>query len=214
MNIKYVVYGVAFIFSSTVLHATDGGARRIDNRAYVLTDEEHDQYIQAAEEGDVVAMYHLGVYYQHCLTSPLFDRALHWYRQAAEHGHANAYVRLGLIYEVLVNNQEPFDNYREAAAAYERAIQLDPRNSNAHYLLAALHEDHFVPEWGQDERAQIRMNRERVTRLYWAADRLGDPRARFRLASLANKGWICCCLCRLFCPRYLELRDLLPHGMF
>jgi TPR repeat protein len=213
MNIRYVLYGVAFIFSSTVLHATDGGARRIDNRAYALTPDELADYIADAEEGDVAAMYHLGVYYQHCLTPPLFGRALHWYRQAAEREHANAYVRLGLIYEVLINNPEPFDNYREAAAAYERAIELDPHNSNAHYLLAALHEDHFVPEWGQNVRAQKRMNKERVTRLYWAANRLGDPRARFRLASLANKGWICCCLCRIFCPEQLEVGSFLAHGM-
>ena len=62
-----------------------------------LTQEELEQWIQRAEEGDCEMQYQLGEYY-YTGAKKDFRRALAYYLQAAEAGHALAQRRAGEMY--------------------------------------------------------------------------------------------------------------------
>ena len=58
-----------------------------------------DETKAAAEQGDAVAQYNLGVMYDNGIGVPENDaEAVKWYRKAADQGHAKAQFNLGVMY--------------------------------------------------------------------------------------------------------------------
>ena len=56
-------------------------------------------YKLAAEQGQVIAMYNLGICYLQCSAVKYYKEAFMWYKLAAEQGHANAQNSLGFCYK-------------------------------------------------------------------------------------------------------------------
>jgi uncharacterized protein len=100
---------VRYILLLTVLLASN---------VFAATD--FDETKAAAEQGDAVAQYNLGVMYEKGEGVPENDaEAVKWYRKAADQGNADAQLILGYMYEkgkgVPENDAEAVKWYRKAA---------------------------------------------------------------------------------------------------
>jgi len=85
----------------------------------VLGCAQHSQ--RAAERGNAIAQYNLGVAYDHGRgVSQDFWQAAHWYREAAEQDYSPAQNNLGVLYE---NGQGVPQDFEQAAHWYRKAAE-------------------------------------------------------------------------------------------
>lgn len=77
------------------------------------------EFKAAADQGDAVAQYNLGLMYYNGQGVPRDDQlAAAWFRKAADQGHAVAQYNLGLMYAI---GQGVPQDYKQAAAWYRKA---------------------------------------------------------------------------------------------
>ena len=100
-----------------------------------------DRYRKAAEQGDALAQYILGVMYDNGQGVPQnYTKAVEWYRKAAEQGHSKAQSSLGVMY--ILGYGVP-QNYTQAyiwfsvAAAQGNKIEAKFRDITAKKLTSA-----------------------------------------------------------------------------
>lgn len=126
----------------------------------------------AAESGDAVAAFNIGVLYAQGLgVETDHAEAVRWYRRSAHEGYANAQFNLGSAY---YNGEGTEANIAQAVSWWERAADQD--HPEATYNLATLYRrGNGVPE---DSR--------RAVVLFKKAASLGDPRARQALADMGS----------------------------
>jgi TPR repeat protein len=93
------------------------------------------EWIPAAEAGDAVAQYNLGIMYYNGKGVPQdYAEAVKWYRLAADQGNANAQSNLGIIYE------------------YGNSVLQDNVMAHMWYNIASANGHGKAAEW-RDERA-------------------------------------------------------------
>lgn len=126
----------------------------------------------AAESGDAVAAFNIGVLYAQGLGVDTDQaEAVRWYRRSAHEGYANAQFNLGSAY---YNGEGTEVNIAQAVSWWERAADQD--HPEAAYNLATLYRrGNGVPQ--DDQRAAA---------LFRKAASLGDPRARQALADMGS----------------------------
>lgn len=163
---------VSMLAGVAATHAQDAFRQGLD--AYL--NGEYQAALQhwrpAAESGDAVAAFNIGVLYAQGLgVETDHAGAVRWYRRSAHEGYANAQFNLGSAY---YNGEGTEVNIAQAASWWERAADQD--HPEAAYNLATLYRrGNGVP---QDTR--------RAAELYNKAATLGDPRARQALADMGS----------------------------
>lgn len=127
----------------------------------------------AAESGDAVAAFNIGVLYAQGLGVEVDQaEAVRWYRSSAHAGYANAQFNLGAVY---YNGEGTEVNLSQAVSWWERAAEQD--HPEALYNLATLYrQGRGVP---QDTR--------RAMKLFNRAASLGDARAQQALAEMGTR---------------------------
>ena len=121
-------------------------------------DNEALPFRRAAEQGDAIAQFNLGVMYHTGSGVPKDDqKAVLWYRKAAEQGHAGAQSNLGVMYDV--GSGVPKDD-RQAALWYRKAAEQGL--ARAQFNLGLMYADgEGVPE---DDREAVQWYRPPISR--------------------------------------------------
>ncbi|HRQ20008.1 MAG TPA: tetratricopeptide repeat protein [Ferruginibacter sp.] len=85
-------------------------------------EEARKEYLKAATQGHVAAMYSLGYMYENGQgVDPDYSEAIHWYRKAIAGGHIDAMIGLGIMYQ---NN----DTHLEAENCFRLAAEKNDEN--------------------------------------------------------------------------------------
>lgn len=165
---------IAGLFAvTTTVHAQKTFEQGLD--AYLKGDyaKALELWEPAAESGDPVAAFNIGVLYAQGLgveADP--DESVRWYRQSALAGYSNAQFNLGAAY---YNGEGTELNVGQAIAWWEKAAQQD--HPEALYNLATLYR--------RGEGTQ--QNLKRATELFEKAVNLGDSRAQQALEVLRSE---------------------------
>ena len=109
---------IMLIVCQAVLAQTDKGIEYYNNKDYANAVK---CFQQAAEQGDPIAQYKLGVCYDNgegVTKDP--QEAVKWYRKAAEQGYARAQYNLGVCYD---NGQGVTKDLQEAVKWYRKAAE-------------------------------------------------------------------------------------------
>lgn len=135
---------------------------------------EFRMYSQAAEAGNVLAAYNLGVAYRDGLgTEPDASKAVHWFEFAAAHGDDTAAFNLGALYD---EGKMVAEDNQMAIAWYDLAAKRG--NTDAMINLGLMYQS------GEG----IAANPEKAAELYAQAASMGDKFGAQKLAELQEAG--------------------------
>lgn len=174
-----------------VVAEPDGGYRFV---APVAVREGTD----APEGPEAERLYARGRYFYEKRTADALDRSIHYYRQAIErdvsYGHAHAGLAAAYVLAGEFMLQRPTDAYPRAAAAAQRALELDPALADAHVVLghvACYYERDMVRAEGEYARAMELAPHATATivplaRFWCLVGRAGDAAAALRTALAAE----------------------------
>ncbi len=167
--------GDAYASGLTAEAGIDGAD--IDNAATETIDSEaeaHRWYQLAAEQGNHVAQYKLGLqYFSGVGTAKDYAMAREWWLESATLGSADAQQKLGYLYSEAIGVER---DYNRAIDWYTRAANLG--HAEAQTLLGSLyHEGNRVPQ-----------NYREAFKWYKLAAERGHPHAQYTLATLYHDG--------------------------
>lgn len=87
----------------------------------MISNDEFNELLRKAEQGDIDAQFNLGVCYENGYdVEQSYEQAVKWYTKAAEQGDAAAQFNLGLCY---YNGDGVEQSYEQAAKWYKKAAK-------------------------------------------------------------------------------------------
>lgn len=108
--------------------------RSVGARGYIrqLRPVAIDWYYELAENGNVEAMYNMGLLH---FTVPNYSQSMDWYLKAAEEGNAKAMERIGFLYQ---NGHGVTRNFAKAVDYYKKAVDQGLENKAAVYKMLSV----------------------------------------------------------------------------
>jgi uncharacterized protein len=184
--------------------------------------EAADCFEKAAAGGLIRAFYQLGLLYEFnheglgIGSAQAADKVLEYYLKGAKAGDANAmanfarYIRHPLGYRDPVGTNDVGMNEDQAAAIYERCLQIDPKQVGAHNDLALIYWNRCLQHAsGYGRNGGFSELKEKMLLHFREGDRLGSPQAAFNLGILAYEGKL---VDRNFQEAYLHFETAAERG--